>query len=57
MGLSNSALLLPATDIKTADGTPGKVQGALFDSISGFNHEGEEVLSKQLMFCMEGVLS
>ena len=55
MGFSTKDLLLPATDIKTADGTPAKVLGALFVEISGEDRHGEEVLSKQLMYCMEGV--
>ena len=55
MGFSTKDLLLPATDIKTADGTPAKVLGALFVEISGNDRHGEEVLSKQLMYCMEGV--
>ena len=55
MGFSTSSLLLPAMDIKTADGTPAKVMGALLFEISGINHIREEVLSMQLMYCMAGV--
>ena len=29
--------------------------GALFVKIIGYDHASEEVLSKQLMYCMEGV--
>ena len=55
IGFSTSVLLLPATDIKTADRNPAKVLGVLFVEISGFDQFREEVLSKQLMYCMEGV--
>ena len=52
MGFSTKDLLLPATDIKIADGTPAKVLGPHLAEISGIDQHGEEVLSKQLMYCM-----
>ena len=55
MCFSTSDLLLPNTDIKTVDGTTAKVLEGLFVEISGYDKHREEVLSKQLMYCMEGV--
>ena len=52
---SISALVFPATDIKTVNGIPGKVLGALMVEISSYDHNGEEVLTKQLKYCMKGV--
>ena len=55
IGYSILALLLPATDIKIVYGSPSKVLVDLLVKISDQNHNIEELLSKQLMYCMEGV--
>ena len=46
MDFSTEALLLPATDIKTA--RPGKVLVVLFVDISSHDLYGKEVVSKQI---------
>ena len=53
IGLSDLAVLLPATDIHTVDSSPGKVLGATFVEISGYDHNRKKVLSKQRIYCME----
>ena len=50
MGFSTLALLLTSTYIKT-----GKVLVALFVKISCNAPNGKEVVSKQLMYCLEGL--